>query len=128
MSMTMMNTRVTPFTGTQLRTQRPAARRPSRNVIRASEGQKGAKRQGSESTMGENKQAQQNVENMAAPDGDRALSGEKAQRGGEAAGPGDYDPPHPEGAKGAEKTTPAGQESSSGVAQDGKSDAAKGTF
>jgi len=65
------------LTGAQLRVARPAARRPARfgSVIRASEGQKGAKKQGSESTMGVNVQAQQDVEQMSAPDGDRALSG-----------------------------------------------------
>lgn len=186
--------------GAQLRVARPAAR-PARfgSVIRASEGQKGAKNQGSESTMGVNVQAQQDVEQMSAPEGDRALSGmypfpgstvlrsdasltngiirtlhchsrwadwkcglrmqqrgaagydpphpegvkgnnwfstlflmfagEKAQRGGEStAGAKDYDPPHPEGAKGASATTPEGEESKSGVAQDGKTDAQKGTF
>ncbi len=57
------------------------------------------------------------------------FAGEKAQRGGgSTAGAKDYDPPHPEGAKGASATTPEGEESKSGVAQDGKTDAQKGTF
>lgn len=63
-------------TGAQLRVQRPAARRPAaRFVARNASGEGGSKGEGRESTMGQNQQAQNDVEQMAAPEGDRVLEG-----------------------------------------------------
>mmetsp|Transcript_11762 Transcript_11762/g.35277 ORF Transcript_11762/g.35277 Transcript_11762/m.35277 type:complete len:113 (-) Transcript_11762:475-813(-) len=111
MAMSMTQSRVSAFINArpqpqQLRTQRPARMSVLRKAAGTGERQADQK-------------AEEDIEQMAAPEGDRVLAGEKVQRGGTgASGEG--------GAKGADKTTPSGQESKRGVAND-KDEAAKGT-